>query len=280
MLSIRFAVRSAVGLLLLATTALFLFPDSASAQKRRPTKGQTGQGRGPSDPIQGSGFIHGWSSDKGGTVTIKAKLGELDWTLKTAKNSKLRVVGMAEFEVIKPGMYIQTLALVDKKKYTVANEVPKITIISPSPANEKPKEQPKGGAAVAAAAKLPDEFELGVFPDNSGVNQFAPSDNPEAQFFSIRGQVVSVGNNRSLVVSTPVNGRMFRFTIKAAENVEVDFNITDLRVVKKDDEFTLTRGNRDVPGQNVGTLFDGTIKHLDPLTAGGTGKKKPEKEKE
>ncbi len=280
MLSLRMIARSIVGLVLLVSTALCLFPDSACAQRNKPGRGQGAQSKAPQDPIQGSGFIHGWAMDKSGTVTVKVKLGELDWTLKTAKNSKLRVVGTADFEFIRPGMYIQALALLDPKG-TVVKEVPKVTIITPVAA-EKPKEPPRGAAAaaasVAAAAKVPNEFELGCFPDNSGVNQFVPQENAGSQFFNIRGQVKSVGNNRALLVEAPVGGRMARFNIKVGAEAEIDFNIADLSVVKKDDEFQLVRGNRDVPGQNVGTLFEATIKHMEPVS-GATSKKKPGAEK-
>ncbi len=110
------------------------------------------------------------------------------------------------------------------------------------------------------------------------MNQFVPQENAGSQFFNIRGQVKSVGNNRALLVEAPVGGRMARFNIKVGAEAEIDFNIADLSVVKKDDEFQLVRGNRDVPGQNVGTLFEATIKHMEPVS-GATSKKKPGAEK-
>jgi len=284
-LGIRFT--SVVGLLLLAAVSWALCPDSAFAQAQRGKRGGQTQAKPPVDPITGTGIVQAWTMDKGGTIALKVKLGDLDWTLKTTKTSKLRVVGTADFEFIKPGMYIQTLALLDKKKGTVLREVPKVTIITPT---ERPKDTSKGGRAAGAAggggggARPADDFELGCFPDESGVNQFAPPENPEAQFFTIRGQVSSMGKDRTMVVTAPVNGRPMRFNIKPAENVEIDFNIEfkaeTQQVVKfGEDEFTLTRGNRDVPNQNVGTLNDATIKHLEPLTGAAMSKKKPDGKK-
>lgn len=127
------------------------------------------------------------------------------WWAVCNKSSKIRVVGTAKPDFLRPGLNVRFNALADRKLGKLKDEnLTKMTLFTVS-----------------------QEFQLGIFPDPTG-----KSDDDAYAVYDLNGTITSVKAN---MLSLSVPGFNPRLRVELTDATQIDFNFGDLSWVKQGD---------------------------------------------
>ena len=202
-----------------------------------PAKGPPG---GKGSRVRLSGTV---DAVEAGAIKISANRGE-KLTLALGAKSKLRITGQAERSCLKPGVYVQFAALVDKKTHRVKNPVEKLLLYTPNNSLYPGLISDPSPAAASAAS---DASDLSV--------SWKP--------YIVSGAFVAL-DEKKLTISVP--NFTPRLAVEVAAKLQIEFDIDDLSVVQAGDAVRIAKGQQ--AGDRV-TVIEATIKRRAPLANWG-----------
>lgn len=208
--------------------------------------------------VEAMGTIEGMAA---GAFRVKTMTGE-NWVFRVAPNSRIRIVGHAQPDFLKPGMFIQFTGQVDKRGTEVAGEIAKLVIFTPYP-QKMPGAFPESMFAEGAA---PQGEQKPAFPAPPAGGE-APA-NLEGQTLVIGGQITSIKSGGRVTMSVPNLGPKVR--VQIAETAEIDVDVAEPSIVRPGSRIDLI-GTAFQPG--MGLITEATIELPEMLT--GSAKRKP-----
>ena len=196
-------------------------------------------------------------------IAVKAANGQ-NWTLKLQGNTKIKVTGSAEPEMLKPDTCVRFTARIDKRTCKSQDKIDKITIFTETPGVaertlgvERASDLPQANQDQAGAAGLPlgpsagpairpgrdpgivEEGAAGAKPPKRrGPASKGPDKSvPDVADYDICAQVVSY-HGRRLVVS--VQNRFFKpkITAELSADVQIGLDLGDLSMAKPGDKIS------------------------------------------
>jgi len=229
--------------------------------------------------------VSGTISQIGNRMILVTTAANRTYTVALSNRTQVRVVGMAEPDVLAPGVFVRFIALVDRKTGRVQGKVDALTIFTPAQTNERipgvmypnaglpppgvpaamEKEQPKivGGPGAPGAIGGPQP------PAVQAPNVPPPADGPgggktdTAEKFDIRGRVISSKAGR-LIVMVPNNQYLkAKVFAELADNAKIAVDLAECNKVKAGDIIEV-RGRQ----ANMGAIeaMEVHIQLAEPLT--------------
>lgn len=234
-------------------------------------------------PIQLQGTVAGV---RPGMIAVSTAAGET-WAVKVTGRTEIRVLGTAEPDVLRPGLYVRFFAPVDKRRSRVEQKVGKLTIFSPSkqigrmpgvfyPGQEGDEAAPEPGtppngpeapgpgrAAKAHNRKAPAERPMGPRSRTPG----PPDKAPNVETFDIRARLTAVkGDWLTVYVRNPFFKPSLR--IQLTDEPEIKLDVSEYSVAKPGDKVAAL--GRGIGAQAV-QARQVRIELAEPL--GGSGKR-------
>ncbi len=198
------------------------------------------------------------------SVAIKAANGQ-NWVLNLRQDTKVKITGSAEPEMLAPGTYVRFTATIDKHTTKGQEKIDKLTLFTLTPGVaertlgiERASEHPKGeeeknaagqpgpggagpapGKADAAAPDIEIPEQQSVAPPAAkrrGPGAKLPGKSvPDVAAYDICAQVVSFHNGRLIV---NVQNRFFKpkITVELAADAQIGLDLADMSLVKPGDK--------------------------------------------
>jgi hypothetical protein len=192
------------------------------------------------------------------------------WMVWVAPEAKIHVVGTAEADFVRPGMFIRFTTEVDKRtKGRITEKVEELTIFTPfrGPSDAVGLWPEGTGPADGKEGATESDDPFGGVPDD----QAAGGRPPMSQLYTIAGQIT--GNRRGRMTVDTGRG-VFRFELADEPKIAVD--IVDYIYAKKGDKVSIPRGKKYIGQIGRAMAEELKIKLSEPLT---TTKKKPARTK-
>ena len=183
--------------LAVVVSALAVVVAPAFAQPRQPPK--------QPEHVALKGTIDGIMA-QGPQVFVKLTTAEgQGWVAICNKASKIRVVGTAKADFLRPGINVRFNTLADRKLGKLKDDkIAKMTLFT-----------------------ISQEFQLGIFPDPTG-----KSDDDAYSVYDLNGTITSVKGN---AITLAVPGFNAKLRVELTDATQIDFNFGDLSWVKQGD---------------------------------------------
>ncbi len=236
---------------LLSACLVLSFAASADGQGRRRGREMKPQ----TEPFAAEGTIHAVAL---GQIQILTHTNQ-PWMIYLDPKAAIHVVGTAEADFLRPGMFIQFTAEFDRRNKSM-EKVPQLTIFTPTP-QVGIGFWPEDMVPSADMEQGPPQAGGGFGEPGGRFGAGAAAGQPPSSVFTVHGQIRGI---RKGILTVHAGRGMFQIELAEQPQIRVDF--ADYSVARKDDKISITRGRMFAGRLGMAQAQQLTITLSEPLT--------------